>query len=44
MRYRCLRRERWCMNFVTFVKMATATGDIYELSKALDYPKYLPKF
>lgn len=32
------------MNFVTFVKMATAIGDIYELSKALEDPKFLPEF
>lgn len=31
------------MNFVTLVKTATATRDIYELSKALEYPKYLPE-
>lgn len=43
MRCRCLRREQWCVNFVTLVKTATATRDIYELSKALEYPKYLPE-
>lgn len=31
------------MNLVTLVEMATTTGDIYELSKSLEYSKYLPE-
>lgn len=42
MRCRCPRKEHWCVNSVTLVKMATATSEIYELPKALEHPRCLP--